>query len=518
MRTALYARVSTDEQAKGFSLPTQMEACRKYAVERGYTVVGEFKDDYTGTELDRPGLNEMRQLMEASGFERLIVYDLDRLARGVAHQYIFEQEAARANVQIEYVLGQYAASPEGDLMKHVKAAIAEYENQQRVERSRRGKEGKARAGFVIMPAGRSPFGYTYLPGKHKGAIEINEAQAVVVRLIYKWITLDGMSSYAIAKKLWQEGILSKGDFSSVVMKKGGRGEWSPSTVRRIISNTVYKGVWYYGKTRRRKVNGKTSYKDRPESEWIAVAVPAIVDAETWEWAQRCLAKNKQNATRNTKHFYLLRGMVFCPCGRRWTCRYKNYLKRAYYRCPSTEAEPWRERCAMPGGILQEKLEKAVWDAVCTFLQNPSNLRDEIARRRAEVASIYGQKEMRLQAIEAAMAEIDRKMGILLDQMLTDGFAKTVVEQRKNELVTQKNDLVVEAEQVRADMRSATITPEHEQEILTLAKTVSRGLKNLTLEERRHLLELLNLRVDVQTQTKMIVSGIISSTFVNIASA
>ncbi len=173
---------------------------------------------------------------------------------------------------------------------------------------------------------------------------------------------------------------------------------------------------------------------------------------------------------------------------------------------------------MPGGIRQEKLEKAVWDAVSAFLRNQSNLRDEIARRRAEAASVYEQKEKRLQAIEAAIAEIDRKMGILLDQMLTDGFAKNVIDQRKSELITHKNELAVEAEQVKAEMKSATITPEHEQEILALAETVSRGLKNLTPEEQRHLLELLNLRVDVQSQIKVIVSGIISSTVVNISSA
>src|SRR3990167_2851567 len=48
-RAVLYARVSSDEQAKGYSLPTQLEACQKYAESAGYSVAATFQDDYTGT-------------------------------------------------------------------------------------------------------------------------------------------------------------------------------------------------------------------------------------------------------------------------------------------------------------------------------------------------------------------------------------------------------------------------------------------------------------------------------------
>lgn len=49
-RGVLYHRVSTDEQAdKGYSLPSQRDACMKYALEHDFSIVGEFSDDYTGT-------------------------------------------------------------------------------------------------------------------------------------------------------------------------------------------------------------------------------------------------------------------------------------------------------------------------------------------------------------------------------------------------------------------------------------------------------------------------------------
>lgn len=263
-RAVLYARVSTEEQAKGYSLPTQLEACRKHAENKGYSVVCEFTDAHTGTELDRPGLNELYQFLETSKIHFMIVYDMDRLSREVKYQAIIEMEMEKSGIEIEYVIGGYNDSPESELMKIIKSGIAQYENRQRTERSRRGKLGKAKAGYVVCPASRAPFGYDYLFEDHKGAFLVNEAQAIVVRKIYSWLVDDSLSSYAIAKKLWEEGILTKGDFSHVVYKKSGRGEWSPSTVRRIISNPVYKGDWYYNKTRRKKMNGQSITKNVPE--------------------------------------------------------------------------------------------------------------------------------------------------------------------------------------------------------------------------------------------------------------
>ena len=220
-RVVLYARVSTVEQGEGYSLQTQLESCRSYAAERGYVVVAEFTDMHTGTVIDRPGLSELYQLVETGAADVVVVHDIDRLSREFGNQAIIEMEMSKAGLEIEYALGQYEKTAEGDLTKNVKAVIAQYENRQRVERSRRGKRGRAEAGFVLMPAGRAPFGYDYKSEKRKGWLVVNEEQAEIVRMMYRWLIEDGLSTYRIAKKLWQEGILSKGDtgrnFSRVIV-------------------------------------------------------------------------------------------------------------------------------------------------------------------------------------------------------------------------------------------------------------------------------------------------------------
>lgn len=85
---AIYARVSTTDQAdKGYSLPTQIEACQAMARQEGYTVPDThvFTDDYTGTSLNRPQFTRLRELVRQQLVHAVIAYDLDRLSRKLAH-------------------------------------------------------------------------------------------------------------------------------------------------------------------------------------------------------------------------------------------------------------------------------------------------------------------------------------------------------------------------------------------------------------------------------------------------
>ena len=506
-KAIVYTRVSTVEQAKGYSLPTQLESCRAYAQEQAYSVVAEFSDKHTGTEIDRPGLNQLLQFVANEEVDIVIVHDLDRLSREPAYQAILEMELASSGVHVDYVLGQYEDSPEGDLSKMIKGAISKYENRQRVERSRRGKMGRARSGYVIATGKRAPYGYEYISEAHKGWFVIDEGEALVVRQIYTWI-LEGHTCYAIARMLYERHILTRGDLHDAVVKKAQPGAWSPSTVRRIVVNETYKGTWYYGKTRRQKVNGKFVQRTTPKEEWIAVDVPTIIDTETWERAQEMLTKNKQEAPRNTRRHYLLRGLVFCRCGRRWTGRYKNHLKRAYYRCPVTEKERWMCSCDMPGGIRQDKFEDAIWNTVSGALLNPENLRVELAQRRSEVTAKMEDKQAEIDVVQNELAEVERKLGILLDEMLTLDFPESVVQTRKDGLLARRKQLLAEIERNRREFQSPLPSLAEEEGLVQFAEWIQASLEDVDFETKRRVLELLQVRVDVASPKEVKLSALL----------
>src|SRR5205809_6015313 len=88
---AIYARVSTTDQAdKGYSLPTQLEACQAMARQEGYAVPEThiFVDDYTVTSLNCPQFTQLRDLVRQRLVRSVFVYDLDRLSRKLAHQLL----------------------------------------------------------------------------------------------------------------------------------------------------------------------------------------------------------------------------------------------------------------------------------------------------------------------------------------------------------------------------------------------------------------------------------------------
>jgi site-specific DNA recombinase len=82
-RTILYARVSTDEQARsGYSLAQQLEALREYAAREGYEVLEEVQDaGQSAASLERPGMDRVRDLVAAGGVSVVLAQDRDRFSR-----------------------------------------------------------------------------------------------------------------------------------------------------------------------------------------------------------------------------------------------------------------------------------------------------------------------------------------------------------------------------------------------------------------------------------------------------
>src|ERR671916_373744 len=93
-KAILYARVSTDEQARsGYSLAQQLEALREYAAREGYEVLEEIVDPgHSGASLERPGMDRVRDLVAAGEVSMVVAQDRDRFAREPAYHYLLKRE------------------------------------------------------------------------------------------------------------------------------------------------------------------------------------------------------------------------------------------------------------------------------------------------------------------------------------------------------------------------------------------------------------------------------------------
>ncbi len=162
-RAILYARVSGDDRGnEGRNLAEQLKMCRKYARQKGYSIIDEFSEDdrgASGASFELPQLIKAQDLATAGAYDVLVTREIDRFARSLAKQLIVEENLKRNGVRIEYVIGNYAETPEGQLMKNIKATIAEYERLKIRERVIRGRRLHAKAGSTLV-YGNPPYGYS----------------------------------------------------------------------------------------------------------------------------------------------------------------------------------------------------------------------------------------------------------------------------------------------------------------------------------------------------------------------
>ncbi len=503
MKQALiYTRVSTEEQAKGYSLQTQLERCHEYATLHGYSVIAAKEDRHSGEDLDRPGLNEILELVSKAKIDVLLVFDTDRLSRGgPAHHAIIEMQLEKHGTRIEYVIGDYNDnSPESELSRMIKQSISWYENKQRRERITRGKNAKVRAGKVITGA-RPAYGYDY----SNGALIINPEESEVVKRIFQWIK-EGESSRNIARKLHEQGVPTRADKVTAIAKSNGYSVWNPSSVKKILSNPTYTGTWHFNKTKKIKVNGKPKQVQRSKSEWLAVAVPQIIDESTFNQTQKLLSDNQARSKRNTQRSYLLQGMIYCSCG---LCCNSSYRREVlYYRCAVKAGNPWVRTCKTRFHIRADVLEALVWSTVIDLLLNPDYLKMEVEKQRQKTDEELAGRRGQLEAIQKAIADTERKIGILLDQMLDGDFPKSVIDDRKKLLTQNLKQLEAEKSQIEVDLSSAVITPLQEELLNQLANTIKSGIDNVDFEKMRKILHVLRIRIDVCDKKKVRLSGIL----------
>ena len=365
-RAAIYARVSDKSQdtEDKTSISEQISEMEAYCERRGLAITARYQEVGRGWSKKRPEFQRMLADARRGRFDTIVCWKSDRLSRGMYPAAALMEVVEAYRINLEAVMDAIDMKTFG-----LMAAIGKIELDNFRERSTLGKRGSAKRGRI--PAGTPPYGYRT---GDDGKPEIVEAEADVVRRIFRMYVHEGMAGSAITRRL-------SGD-NAPLRNPGSR--WHKAYVSDLLRNEVYKGSWWYGRSRWIVTEAGETVYAQPEDAWIEVPFPPLVDEQTWDTAQALKKQRRVRSRRNTKIFYLLQHLVRCAeCGRLFACRSstRTYIKRdskvyredrvtpqRHYHCYGMLSD--RLRCRERAMIKAERFEELIWSQVKGMIRNP----------------------------------------------------------------------------------------------------------------------------------------------------
>ena len=450
-RAAIYARVSDKSQdaEDKTSISEQISDMESHCKRRGLTIVARYQEVGRGWSKKRPEFQRMLADARQGRFDTIVCWKSDRLSRGMYPAAALMEVVEAHRINLQAVMDAIDMKTFG-----LMAAVGKIELDNFRERSSMGKRGTAKQGRI--PISNVPYGYRI---GEDGRPEVVEAEAEVVRRVYRTYVRDGKGAPAITRQLNSDGV--------PLAKEGKR--WYDGTVHRILSNETYKGTWWYGKARYVSTEEGIQVYEQPEDEWIAVPFPPLVDEDTWERARVLRRQRWTRAKRNGKLY-----------------KYELDPPRRYYRCYGYQQ--MRLQCRAKPMIRAERLESLVWNQVKNALENPGLI-------VAGIEALNAQEDGGGLAEEIALAERDlQKVQMEEDRAIRLYVSGKITEDqldRQRRFITER----LETLRARLDEYRCQQTALAEKRILmenivTWAERMGDRLDDLSDDRRRKVLELL----------------------------
>lgn len=312
MRCGIYVRVSTDDQRdNGYSIDSQLRMIKEYCEKNDYNIVDVYNDaGHSGKDLMRPEMQRLLADIKSKKIDKLIAIKVDRLTRNNYDGFWLLNYCEEHDVKIELILEPYDVSTaNGEMIFGMNLVFGQRERKEIGARTKRAMEEMALE--KIHPS-KAPYGY--IRNKETGHLEIEPIEAQVVKEIFE-LCKQGNSTRNIATIMKDNNAYLK------------QGKWASDRVYKILTNSIYIGIFEYGKYKR-----KSQDILRVENY-----CEPIIDETTWNATRNVLVKNKHS--NYGEYIHLFSGLVKCPiCGNIMSSsesfKYPNGKLKVYYhlRC------------------------------------------------------------------------------------------------------------------------------------------------------------------------------------------
>ena len=312
MRCGVYVRVSTDDQRdNGYSIDSQLRMIKEYCEKNEYDIVNVYNDaGHSGKDLMRPEMQRLLKDIKSKKIDKLVAIKVDRLTRNNYDGFWLLNYCEEHDVKIELILEPYDVSTaNGEMIFGMNLVFGQRERKEIGARTKRAMEE-----MVLERIHPSKAPYGYIRNKETGHLEVEPIEAEVVKEIFE---------------LCKRGNSTRG--ISTIMKDNNaylkQGKWKADRVYKILTNSIYIGIFEYGK-----------YKRKPQDILrVENYCEPIIDEVTWNATRNVLVKNKHS--NYGEYIHLFSGLVKCPiCGEIMSSsesfKYPNGKQKVYYhlRC------------------------------------------------------------------------------------------------------------------------------------------------------------------------------------------
>ena len=436
----IYARVSSREQEKGYSISAQQKAIREYAIDNDFRVVAEFVDIESAGKVGRLEFGKMVQFIEKEEVDAIVCHKVDRLYRNFKDYVTIDD----LPVKTLFVEEEYADNASGKFMQGIRVLMAKNYLDNLSDEVKKGVYEKLSQGGY---PGKAPIGY--INNKSERSIEVDNANSHFVKQAFK---------------LYLTGRYSLKGLCDELYVKGFRSTWGEkvhvSGIQKILTNPFYYGLMRY--------NGKM-YEGNHEP---------LIGKDLFDSVQSRL--QSKTRPKEQKYSFALRGFMTCgECGKAITAEVQK--GHVYYRCTKSGGN-----CSQPY-VREEKLEEEIIEILNEVKIDKKPL-DLLIKATKEV------KERELEESERSHDDTNVKLkeNRRLRKELLDGYLSKIIpadiyKEKEKELIEEK--LALHA-QFNGESFDDEFIFEQMEKFFKIAATAGQLYSSEDIETKRKLLSLI----------------------------
>ncbi len=419
--------VETGSAEESCSIGSQRACIRRFLGERGFDADAfeEIIDDgYSGTNMNRPGMNRLLRMAEAGRVRTIVVRDLSRFARNYLEaghylEFVFPVSGVRFISINDQFDSQLLGESTGGLELAIKNLINQMYSQDISRKIKSAVDLKKLGGEYVY--GTAPYGYR--KGEKKNTIAVDEPAAFVVKRIFQWAA-DGVTITQIARRLNETGTVTPSVYLAPVRGQyRTRPTWSFESVRNILANRIYTGDTVPFKSHVVRV-GSDRVKMLPEEQQQVIpnTHEGIISRELFYQARTVIKSNKKSKPSAPPNPFT--SLLVCECcgnrlvkgkpqNKNWLCVTRRYAPES--RCKDVRISEEKltqivlRAIATQCRLLDEKIQR-VKEERRTDISSEQILRDECRMLRRQMEGLQAGK---MQFYEDYVSGLLRKEDFLM---------------------------------------------------------------------------------------------------------